>query len=413
MERVILHSDLNNFYASVECLYYPELRGKPVAVGGDEEARHGIVLAKNEKAKQYGIKTGNTLWEARRRCPELVIVPPHYDQYLRYSRMAQEIYAQYTDQVEAFGLDECWLDVTGSTKLFGEGRTIANAVRRQIKEELGVTASVGVSWNKVFAKLGSDYKKPDAITEFTKENYRELVWPLPVEALLYVGSATSRKLRRYGIQTIGDLANAPVEFLQYKLGKIGRMLKEFANGEERSPVSRIGEAPMVKSVGNSTTAPRDLNTDEDVKITLYALCESVAERLREQGLLCTVVQIAVRNSRLEYYDRQGRLCSPSCNSKTLYDKAFELYKRHHHGEPIRSIGIKAAGLLGMDADQLSIMPEAAKSQKLDRLEQAVDDVRRRYGHFAVQRGIMLADEKLSAVNPKEDHIIHPAGFLKP
>lgn len=411
-ERIILHSDLNNFYASVECLYRPEIRDKPVAVGGDEEARHGVVLAKNGLAKQFGIKTGQTLWEARQLCPGLVVVPPNYERYLRYSKMAKEIYSEYTDQVEPFGLDECWLDVTGSTKLFGGGKQIAGQIRRRIREELGVTASIGVSWNKVFAKLGSDYKKPDATTEFTKENFKEMVWPLPAEDLLYVGPATTRKLHKYGINTIGDLAQAPSSLLQYQFGKIGGMLQRFANGQDTSPVSALGAPCLIKSVGNSTTTPRDLTNEKDIKITLYALCESVAARLREQQYLCTVVQITLRNHRLEHYDRQGALAIPSCNSESIFEKAYELYMKNHNGDPIRSIGVKASGLIREGVSQLSFMPEAAKSQRLDQLEHTVDHIRRRFGHFSVQRGIMLSDTALSAINPKEEHIIHPVGFLK-
>ena len=189
MKPVILHSDMNNFYASVEILYDPALRDKPVAVAGDEEARHGIVLAKNDIAKRLGIHTGQVLWEARQQCPELVCVPAHYERYLAFSAQAREIYTSYTDQVESFGLDECWLDVTGSVGLFGDGPTIANDIRGRIRRELGLTVSVGVSFNKVFAKLGSDMKKPDAITVITPENYRERAWSLPVSDLLYVGPA--------------------------------------------------------------------------------------------------------------------------------------------------------------------------------------------------------------------------------
>ena len=222
LNRTILHSDMNNFYASVECLYNPKLRGKPLAVGGDAEARHGIILAKNYEAKRFGVQTGEALWQAKQKCRELIIVEPHYDKYIRFSQMAREIYGEYTDQVESFGLDECWLDVTGSEKLFGTGRQIADQIRERIKFELGITASVGVSFNKVFAKLGSDMKKPDATTVIPPDSFREKVWPLPVNELLYVGRATHRKLHTYGVNTIGDLAKADVNFLKLVFGKVGR-----------------------------------------------------------------------------------------------------------------------------------------------------------------------------------------------
>ena len=273
MKPVILHSDMNNFYASVEILYDPTLRDKPVAVAGDEEARHGIVLAKNDIAKRFGIRTGQVLWEARQQCLGLVCVPAHYERYLAFSAQARDIYASYTDQVESFGLDECWLDVTGSVGLFGEGAAIADDIRGRMKRELGLTVSIGVSFNKVFAKLGSDMKKPDATTVITPENYRDKAWSLPVSDLLYVGPATTRKLNQYGITTIGELAQANPDLLYWLLGKNGIMLHQFANGQDHSGVRRYYAVPPMKSIGNSTTAPRDLVSEDDVKITLMALCE--------------------------------------------------------------------------------------------------------------------------------------------
>ena len=280
-ERIILHSDLNNFYASVECLYHPEYRGKPLAVLGDPEARHGIVLAKNYEAKAFDVKTGDPMWMAQKKCPDIVFVPPHYDLYMKHSKLIREIYSEYTDKVEPYGLDECWLDVSGSTMLFGSGEDIANEIRKRVKFELGVSVSVGVSFNKIFAKLGSDMKKPDATTVIESNRFKEIVWPLPVKELLYVGRATHAKLKRKGIFTIGDLANSNPENLRFWLGKMGVVLWQFANGLDTSPVSNIGAKSLIKTVGNSTTAPRDLVTDEDIKITLMVLSESVSARLRE------------------------------------------------------------------------------------------------------------------------------------
>ncbi len=291
MERVILHSDLNNFYASVECLYNPSLRGKPIAVSGNPEARHGIVLAKNYAAKSCGVDTGNPLWLAKQKCPDIIFVPPHYELYIKYSEITREIYSEYTDQVEPYGLDECWLDVTGSSALFGDGQTIADKIRERVKSELGVTVSVGVSYNKIFAKLGSDIKKPDATTVIKRSHFKEIVWPLPVNDLLYVGKSTHKKLLNYKIKTIGDLANSDKHFMQYLLGRNGVMLWNFANGLDTSPVSNIGAKSLIKSIGNSTTAPRDLITDEDIKIILYVLCESVSSRMREYNFICSTVQL--------------------------------------------------------------------------------------------------------------------------
>ncbi len=294
MDRIILHSDCNCFYASVEMLHHPELAGKPLAVGGDPEARHGIVLTANYIAKRMGVKTGMALWQARQACPDLVFVPPRMDLYLRFSRMAREIYLEYTDQVENFGCDEAWLAVERSRSIKGDGMTIAREISDRIKQELGITVSIGVSWNKIFAKLGSDYKKPDAITEISRENYKEIVWPLPASDLLYVGRSTERKLSRVGIHTIGELACAEPAHLQSFLGKMGLVLSAFANGLDDSPVSEDGYHAPVKSIGNSTTTPRDLTTDTDVKIILMALSESVAARLRKNGFCAGVVEISIR-----------------------------------------------------------------------------------------------------------------------
>lgn len=411
-KRTILHIDLDAFYASVECLHNPALRGKPVAVVGDPELRHGIVLAKSYEAKRFNVQTGDAMWQARQKCKDIIFVPAHYDQYLKFSGLSKEIFSRYSDRCEPFGLDESWIDLTGCTKLFGSGEQVAAELRQKVKYELGITASVGVSFNKVFAKLGSDMNKPDGTTVIPFESFREKVWPLPVKDLLYVGRATTNKLRAYGILTIGDLAKADMSFLEQRLGKIGVMLWTFANGLDTSPVSNIGAKSMIKSIGNSTTAPRDLVTDEDIKITLYALCESVAERLREHDFRCRTVQLTMRDNALRSMERQLALAYPTCLAQVIFDAALLLFKRHHvSGLPIRSLGVRACNLFVQDAVQLSLYPDIAKAQEQEVLETAIDDIRRRYGHFAIQRGIMLTDKNLSALNPKDDHIIHPMGFL--
>ena len=280
MNRTILHSDCNCFYASVELLHHPELRGKPVAVGGDPEARHGIVLTADYTAKRYGVKTGMALWQAKQVCPDITFLPPRMDLYLRFSRMAQEIYADYTDKMEPYGIDESWLDVTDSATLKGDGFHIAQEISSRMKKELGITVSVGVSFNKIFAKLGSDYKKPDAITTMYEDEFQRKAWCLPVSDLLYVGNATNKKLYSMGIRTIGDLAKSDETLLVRKLGKMGSILWAFANGYDESPVKLENTSAPVKSVGNSTTTPRDMETDEDVRIVLYILAESVAARLQ-------------------------------------------------------------------------------------------------------------------------------------
>lgn len=413
MQRVILHSDMNNFYASVECLYNPSLRDKPVAVGGDLEKRHGIVLAKNEIAKRYGVKTGEALWEARQKCPDIIFVQPHFERYLRFSKMAKEIYSEYTDQIEPFGLDESWLDVTESQNLFGSGKTIADEIRNRIKTELGITVSIGVSYNKIFAKLGSDMKKPDATTEIYPDNFCEKVWPLPVSELLYVGPSTLKKLRHYGIYTIGDLAKCDTKYLEYWFGKNGIMLWQFANGLDTSPVSNLCAKSLIKSVGNSTTTPKDLVCDDDVKITLYLLSESVAARLREYKLLCRTVQIYVRDSKLFSFERQTKLAKPVCVSNVIAETAFRLFKENVKAPyTIRSIGVRACDLLMDTNRQMSLLPESMRLQKQEDLETAVDSIRRRFGHFSIQRGLMLSDKMLSNLNPKDDHVIHPVAFMR-
>lgn len=298
MNRTILHSDCNCFYASVELLHHPELRGKPVAVGGDPEARHGIVLTADYTAKRYGVKTGMALWQAKQVCPDITFLPPRMDLYLRFSKMAQEIYADYTDKREPYGIDESWLDVTDSATLKGDGFHIAQEISSRMKKELGITVSVGVSFNKIFAKLGSDYKKPDAITTMYEDEFQRKAWCLPVSDLLYVGNATNKKLYSMGIRTIGDLAKSDETLLVRKLGKMGSILWAFANGYDESPVKLENTSAPVKSVGNSTTTPRDMETDEDVRIVLYILAESVAARLRENGFRCRTVEISVRDKEL-------------------------------------------------------------------------------------------------------------------
>ena len=387
MDRVILHIDMNNFYASVETLYDPSLRDIPMAVGGDKERRHGIVLAKNMLAKAKGVKTAEALWEAERKCPGIKFVPPHFDRYAKYSRLAKEIYMQYTDQVESFGLDECWLDVTGSTRLFGSGREIAEEIRARIKEELGLTVSIGVSFNKIFAKLGSDYKKPDAVTEFTRENFRELVWPLDAAEMLFVGKSTQAALRKYGLYTIGDVARADRKLLEKLFGKSGLQMHMYANGEDMSPVQKVMEHSEVKSVGNSTTAIHDLRDDGEIRAELYVLSESVARRLREKGFSGYNVQLYVRKYNLETYQRQKMLDVAVADSESIFRAAYELFRQNHTGESIRSIGVRVTSLVPLGTEQCSLFADAAHSRKMQKLDTAVELLRCRYGSDIVCRGI--------------------------
>ena len=414
MGRAILHIDMNSCYASIECLHHPEIRHLPVAVGGDVEARHGIILAKNELAKRAGVKTGEALWQAKQKCPNLVIVPPHYQLYLRFSRMARAIYAEYTDLIEPFGLDEAWIDVTGSG-VFGDAVEIAETIRKRVKFELGITVSIGVSFNKIFAKLGSDYKKPDAVTVFGKDDYREKVWPLPVEELLYVGPATTRKLRARCIRTIGDLAQTDPSLLHSWLGKMGYVLHAFANGNDPSPVAPLGEEAIIKSIGNSTTTPRDLTCEEDVNIIFYVLAESVAARMRENGFRAKTVQISLRDTDLFSFERQCKLESPSCLASELHDAGMRLLQDNYRfRKPLRSVGIRGMDLVPIQtAMQLNFFEDPVRREKRERLEVAVDELRRRFGHAAVSRAVTMCDPSLGTINPKDDHTIHPVGYFKP
>ena len=413
MARHILHVDQNCFYASVEMQRHPELRDKPLAVCGSQEERHGIVLTANYLAKPYGVKTGMAIWQARQKCPNLVILPPDMDEYIRFSRMARDIYEDYTDQIEPFGLDESWLDVTGSVGLFGDPMSIAREISGRIKFELGITASIGVSDNKITAKLGSDYKKPDAITRIEADNYKEIAYPLPVEDLLYVGPATSRKLRAIGIRTIGRLAECPVDVLVRRLGKMGAVLHTFANGRDVSPVQKSDHVPNIKSVGNSATTPRDLETEADVKLMLYLLAESVCARMRELVSRCTVVEIYVRDTQLNSIVRQRKLQAPSCSSQELAETGLDIFRRNYRWDrPVRSIGLRGAGLVEAQGTvQLSLYTEDQKRDKWERIDTAVDHLRQRYGYMSVRRALMDSDPLLGHINVKDGHTVHPVGYF--
>ena len=396
MDRVILHCDCNSYFASVECINRPELREVPMAVCGDPEGRRGIILAKNELAKKFGIVTAETVWQALRKCPHLTLVPPHSDQYEEYCRKINAIYGEYTDQVEQFSIDESWLDVTGSQHLFGSGREIADTLRRRIWEELGLTISVGVSFNKMFAKLGSDYKKPDATTVITRENYKQILYPLPVGDMMFVGKAAGEVLHRNYIDTIGDLAATPVERLNRLLGKSGETLWCFANGLDDSPVRRPWESDPVKSVGNSLTFCRDLQGMEDVKAGLMLLCESVGSRLRHLGQMGQTIGISIKDPALKVISRQAPLPGPTQSTQALLTASLGLLCRSWDlSAPIRMLSVTAMNLCSKDVGgyQVSLFPaQAVRQEKQEKLEAVIDGVRRRFGEKAVELGtLMTAD----------------------
>ena len=413
MVRKILHIDCNCFYAAVEMQRHPKQRRKPLAVCGSVEERHGIVLAANYLAKPRGVKTGMAVWQAKQVCPELVVLPPDMPEYIRFSQMAREIYEDYSDQIEPFGLDENWVDVTGSVGLFGNAMTIAREISERIKFELGITVSIGVANNKITAKLGSDYRKPDAITRIEHDNYKEIVYPLPVEDLLYVGPATRRKLNQMGVFTIGELAELPLDILTSRFGKLGRVLAIFAQGNDISPVKHTDHNAVIKSVGNSATTPRDLTSDEDVWTMLLLLSESVAQRMRELGSRCTTVEISVRDTKLESFSRQKKLKTSTCASLEIARTAFDLFRKSYSwGLPIRSIGVRGAGLVSADQPvQLSLFADHSKREKWERIDKAVDGIRARYGYSSIRRATMQTDPLLGKINPKDDHIVHPVGYF--
>ncbi len=394
-ERVILHSDLNSFYASVEMMLDPSLRGKAVAVCGSTEDRHGIVLAKSDLAKKAGIKTGMVNWEARQLCKDLVVVPPHYDQYLKYSKMTQAIYQRYTDLMEPFGMDECWLDVTGS-KLYGSGMEIAEQIRQSCREELGLTVSIGVSYNKIFAKLGSDLKKPDAITEIRSSTFKDQIWPLHCSEMIYCGRATTAKLAKYGIHTIGDVAQTDPEYLRRWLGVNGLALWRYANGTDTSRVMHKDFVSPVKSVGHGITCVSDLEDEEEVWKVVLALSQDVGHRLRLHELSARTVQIAVRGNDLLGSQFQCKLPFKTQLPSEIASTAFRAFQEHYRwSSKVRAVTVRAIELVPKnDPDQLSIFVDAARLDRRERLQDAVENLRDRFGKKAITYGILMGDLKM-------------------
>ena len=416
--RIILHSDCNSFYASVECHLNPDLRNLPVAVCGNADDRHGIILAKNDIAKKFGVRTGEAIWQAQKKCPNLVNVRAKYEHYIDYSKRIRDIYSDYTDLIEPFGLDEAWLDITGSRNIFGNSVTIAKEIKNRIKNEIGITVSIGLSYNKIFAKLGSDYKKPDALTIISPHNFKKIVWPLDCSELFYVGSATKRKLYSLGIYTIGDIAQMEQSVLVHHFGIWGSRLHVFSNGLDTSSVSPYSYCPPPKSIGNSTTTHRDLCTIEDVKIIFSVLTDSVCRRMREQNLRCKTIAIQVRDNSLTTITRQKTLNSVTNLTHDILNACLELFSKNYNLKTmraIRSLSVNISDLVPTELGvQLSLFENIENSTlndtKLESLDNTCDSLKNRFGNFAITSAIMLKDKKLSQFNPKDDHIIHPVGF---
>ncbi|MEG2038656.1 MAG: DNA polymerase IV [Oscillospiraceae bacterium] len=388
MDRTILHCDLNAFYASVECMLNPSLAGLPVAVAGNPKNRHGIILAKNEIAKKYKITTAETIWQAKQKCPELVIVPPHHDEYAKYS--VNNIYEEFTDLIEPFGIDESWLDVTGVEHLFGDGKEIANKIRATVKQRLELTISVGVSFNKAFAKLGSDYKKPDATTVITRENYKEIVFPLPASDLLYVGKAAKTALSKLYINTIGELAVSDKALIKAKLGKMGEMIWEYANGLDDSPVRSIYDKQDAKSIGHAMTFKRDLTGFADIRLGVDYLADEVAYRIRKKGVKCYTVSVSIKDNGFKSISRQKTLDTPTHLSKEISQTALELILAAWDLKvPIRTITVTGSNFVdeSYQNEQLSFFETSNTEvkEKQETLEATMDKIRDKYGKQSITK----------------------------
>lgn len=413
MERTILHADFNNFYASVECMLNPKLKGHPVAVGGDVEARHGIILAKNMEAKKSGIQTGEALWQAKKKCPNLIIVPPHYEEYIKYSRLARKIYEEYTNLIQPYGMDENWLDVTGSISLFGDGETIANTLRERMKFELGLSISVGVSFNMIFAKLGSDMKKPDAVTVIPKDSFREKIWHLPASDMLGVGRATEKVLNSYGIRTIGDLAKAPPDFIKRKFGKNGAVLLAYANGLDQSRVQPQDYEPPIKSVGHGITTVQDLENNAEVWNLMLALSQDIGHKLQVYNKNACGVAVYIRyvhEKQLGGKQWQCQIPVATHSAAILARAAYELFERSYNWDhTIRSVTVRAINLQSQDIpQQLQFFSDPFQVEKKEKLETAVEDIRRRFGKYSIQPAALYQNLKMT---PNDVELRMPAGMI--
>lgn len=396
MDRVILHCDMNSFYASVELLSRPDLKDYPTAVCGDPESRHGIILAKNEIAKKYGVVTAETIWQAKKKCPHLQLVKPHHDKYKEFSEKINQIYLEYTDMVEPFSIDESWLDVTASQRLFGSGKQIGDMIRARIKSELGLTLSVGVSYNKIFAKMGSEYKKPDATTEITRDNYRDLLWPQPVRELFFVGWATAEKLEKLGIHTIGDLAHGDPIALEALLGKQGSILYGYANGLDNSPVALYDQREKIKSVGNGITFKRNLKGMDDILTAVTSLADTVASRLRKYQMKAYGVKVDIKDPYFKTISRQKQLHLPTNLASEIRTASLEIMKTSWNlTDPIRLLTITAINLTDETADeQLSLFDSAADGgrEKRESIERTMDDIRKKFGDSSITFGQVIDND---------------------
>ena len=403
MESVIIHSDMNSCYASIECSLNPELKGKPVAVGGSVEDRHGIILAKTAEAKKFGVTTGEAIWQAQRKCPDLIVVPPHFDIYAEYSALARDIYRRYTDEIEPMGLDEAWCDITGSILLFGSAENITDGIRKAFKDELGITVSIGVSFNKIFAKLGSDLAGTDEVVTITKENYKDVVWPLDVGAIMGVGRKTAEKLRSYGISTVGDLAVRDIKDLHFLLGVVGDDLWRYANGYDDSRVKKDGYMRDVKSIGHGVTCREDLINDEEVWLGFLKLCQDISRRLRKEKLAARGVQIAVRDSFLMTKQFQCETVYPTQSATEIAKTAFKLFKDNYQWRNnVRALSVRAINLCDEDAPvQLDLSGEYKQHDRQKSIDDATFMLREKFGSDAVFNCSVMMEKKMPDMQGKK------------
>lgn len=403
MERVILHSDLNACYASIECMLNPALKNKPVAVAGSVENRHGIILAKSQQAKECGVKTGEPVWQAKGKCHDLIVVEPHFDEYIKYSSMVRDIYRRYTDLIEPFGLDEAWLDVTGSQRLFGNGYEIAENIRETVRYELGLTVSIGVSFNKVFAKLGSDLKKPDAVTVITRDEFKGKLWKLPASEMIGVGRSTSEKLKKFGIHTIGDLANCDRDWITKQLGKCGTELWTFANGSDTSRVKPDGYRTPIKSIGHGITCSADLVDATEVWRVFLSLSQDVHRRLTGYRLKACGVQITVKDCNLFSRQFQKKLEIPTRSASEIAKAAIDLFNANYSWNyDVRAVTVRAIDLIESDAPaQLDFFTDTSKHEKMQKIDDTVLELRRRFGKNAIFNACLMQEEKIPHGNPEE------------
>ncbi len=391
-ERVIFHCDANSFFASVEIAQDESLKGKAVAVSGNPATRTGIILTKNEVAKKFGVLTGEAIWQAKQKCPDLVCLPPHHKLYEEYSKKLRAIYEKYTDRVEAFGIDECWLDVTDSLKFFGSKEFLANKIREEVKSMLNITISVGVSFGKLFAKLGSDLKKPDAVTVISQENFKNIIYPLPINAIIGIGKRLELRFKKLGVNRLGDVITLPDFILKKKFGVIGLNLKQKLLGNDFEEVRKCNDFVAPKSVGNGTTTITDVYSREQIKAVVSALCDEVCCRLRDGGFNASSLSVTLKTADFKYYHQTTRLDYCSCYSTDFVSAVMKMLDRDWNFScAVRAIRICSYNLSSAKKTQLSMFSNEIKNYNLN---STIDQIRHKYGYFSVMPASTLKNPHL-------------------